>query len=242
MKLTAIRKRLYRNSENQSFTEKIIQQIEPKIGLSEDTTVNDDKINKKSQKQIKKIGSQIQDVALFESIAFWQIYFLHWAVKVDSYTLMKYVSLKIKSYPKTLRYSQFNRTVRILSFALNRNNWKQINNIRSKYQALVQWSRQPESIWFPLTLALGLCFYFIVPEDFLPDFIPIIGFIDDFIAISFVIIWLAIELQENIAQLGEIEARKHIFILKLIFSFSIAGAVSAISVKLLMQIWEFFYL
>jgi len=70
-----------------------------------------------------------------------------------------------------------------------------------------------------------LYFYLILPEDFIPDLIPIIGFIDDFIPIIFVIIWFALELDESIVKLNESEARKYIFILKLIFTFGIAGVV-----------------
>ncbi len=239
MKLAAIRKKLRRHSENQAFAEQIEQINKP---LS-DVKNNDDDINKTSQGRIRKVKSEIQDFATYESILFWQMYFLKLAVKSDSYSsLMRYGFLKVCCYQKKPRSEQFNRNVKILKFALNRNNWKRIkNNIRSKYQGFVNWSSEPESAWFPLIVTLGLYFYFILPEDFIPDLIPIIGFIDDFIPIIFVIIWFAIDLNESIVKLSESEARKYIFILKLIFTFGIAGVVSAISVKFLMQIWAFLY-
>ena len=171
------------------------------------------------------------------------MYFLKLAVKSDSYSsLMRYVFFKVGCNPKKPRSDKFNRNVKILNFALNRKNWKRIkNNIRSKYQGFVKWFSKPESAWFPLIVTLGLYFYFILPEDFIPDLIPIIGFIDDFIPIIFVIIGFALDLNQSIVKLSESEARKYIFILKLIFTFGIAGVVSAISVKFLMQISAFLY-
>ncbi len=241
MKLAGITKKLHHNLEKQALVEERIQQIEPKIEFSSYTTINGEKINKKTQRQIKNIDSKIPDVVLLENIAFWQMCFLKWAVKTSSYSLMKYVYIQVGCYPKLPRSKQFNRTVQIFNFALNRKNWKRIRNIRSKYRAFLKWSHEPESAWFLLTLALGLCFYLIIPEDYVSDFIPFIGFIDDFIAIIFVIMWVAAELKENIVKLSESETRKYIFILKLIFSFGIAGVVSAVATKFLMQIWEFFY-
>jgi uncharacterized membrane protein YkvA (DUF1232 family) len=241
MKLARIRKRLHRNSEKQATTKEILQQIEQKIDLLDYTKINEDKINKTNQERIKNIYLQIQDAALSENIAFWQMYFLNWAVKSESYSLMRYVSFQVQIYPKLPHSKKFNRTRKIFNFARNRTNWKRIKNIKSKYRAFLKWSHEPESAWLLLALALGLCFYFIITEDFVPDLIPIIGFIDDFIAVIFVIIWFAAELNQNIVKLSESEARKYFFIVKLIFSFGIAGVVSAVATKFLMQIWEFLY-
>jgi hypothetical protein len=47
------------------------------------------------------------------------------------------------------------------------------------------------------------------------------------------------ELKQNIIKLRESEARKYLFIVKLIFSFGIAGVISIVASKFLMQIWEF---
>jgi uncharacterized membrane protein YkvA (DUF1232 family) len=239
MKLAVIRKRLHRNSEKQALAEKIIQQIEQKNDLPNNTEINEERINQTSQGRIKKIGLQIEDAALSQSISFWQMYFLKWAVKSDLYSLIKYVSFQIAISPKLAHPKQFNRTRKILNFALNRNNWKRIKKIRSKYRAFMKWLHKPESAWFPLTLTLGLCFYVIIPEDFLSDLIPIIGFIDDFIVILFGIMLFAGELNESIVKLRESEARKYLLIVKLIFSFGIAGVISIVATKFIMQIWEF---
>lgn len=119
MKLAAIRKKLHRNSEKANFAEQIEQINEP---LS-DVKNNDDDINKTSQGRIRKVKSENQDLATYESILFWQMYFLKLAVKSDSYSsLMRYVFLKVGSYPKKSRSKQFNRNFKILKFALNRNN------------------------------------------------------------------------------------------------------------------------
>jgi uncharacterized membrane protein YkvA (DUF1232 family) len=246
MKLTRIRNKLHRHTEKQALKGTAPrmnveeQQIEHKLELSsDDTTINNDTVNQKSQVNFKNISSQIQDDALAESVRFWQVYLLKWALKSDSYSLMKSLFYQINKSRNFPRNKLVNRSLKVFKFAFNRRNWQRIKNIQAKYRNFVEWSREPESVWFSLILVLGLYCYFILPEDFLSDFFPIIGFIDDFIAIIFVSIWLAFELNENILQLSKSEARKYIFILELIFSFGIAGLVSAVSVKFLIQFWEF---
>ncbi|MBR8840891.1 MAG: DUF1232 domain-containing protein [Stigonema ocellatum SAG 48.90 = DSM 106950] len=242
MKLARIRKRVHGNLENQGLAKQIKQHIEQKNDSSVDTINHDSSINKTSHVDAKQIGSQIQYLVQTESIPFWQMYFLKLAVKSGSYSFMKYVFFQLGCYSILPRNQQLNRTGKILQFALNTRNWKRrINKIRSKYQAFVKRSREPESAWTSLAVILGVCIYLISPEDFISEFIPIIGFIDDLILIIFFTILLAFELKNNIIKLNESEVRKYIFILKLIFSFGIAGVVSLVSAKLLMQIGVFLY-
>jgi uncharacterized membrane protein YkvA (DUF1232 family) len=104
---------------------------------------------------------------------------------------------------------------------------------------VAEWSREPESAWTSLTCAIAVCLYFIYPEDFIPDFLPFIGLIDDFIVIIIIIIYLADSLKDNIDKLGEQEVKKYIFSFKISLIFCIAAVSSLISAKFLMEIWEF---
>lgn len=126
-----------------------------------------------------------------------------------------------------------------MAIALDQKNLIRIKKIRSKIKALAKWSREPESAWTSLTIAIAACLYFISPEDYIPDVLPIIGFIDDFVVIISIISVLASYLKENIVEMAKNEVKKYIFRFKISLFFCIAAISSLISTKFLMQIWEF---
>lgn len=152
---------------------------------------------------------------------------------------IKKIGSKIQAVAKWSRSPKAAKTRKFMAIALNRKNWQRIKKIGSKIKALAKWSREPESAWTSLTIALAACLYFIYPEDYIPDVLPIIGFIDDFVVIIATIMLLVGYLIENILEMAKNEVKKYYFILKISLFFCIAAVGSLISTKFLMQIWEF---
>lgn len=64
---------------------------------------------------------------------------------------------------------------------------------RLKKQIIMLWfaSRHPQMPWLPKIIAVVAVAYAFSPIDLIPDFIPILGFIDDAI-ILLMLIWLAV--------------------------------------------------
>ncbi|MEO4209079.1 YkvA family protein [Acinetobacter pittii] len=64
---------------------------------------------------------------------------------------------------------------------------------RLKKQIIMLWfaSRHPQMPWLPKIIAVVAVAYAFSPIDLIPDFIPILGFIDDAIILP-MLIWLAV--------------------------------------------------
>jgi uncharacterized membrane protein YkvA (DUF1232 family) len=152
---------------------------------------------------------------------------------------IKKIGSKIQAVAKWSRSPEAAKTGKFMAIAFNRKNWQRIKKIGSKIKALGKWSREPESAWTSLTIASFVCLYLISPEDYIPDVLPLVGLIDDFVVIISVISLLAFTLKENIVEMGKNEVKKYIFRLKISLIFCIAVVISLISTKFLMQIWEF---
>lgn len=54
-------------------------------------------------------------------------------------------------------------------------------------------SRDPRTPWFAKALALGVAAYAVSPIDLIPDFIPVLGYVDDIIIVPLGI-WLVVRL------------------------------------------------
>lgn len=54
-------------------------------------------------------------------------------------------------------------------------------------------SRDPRVPWYAKVLAIAVAAYALSPVDFIPDFIPIVGYLDDLIILPFGI-WLVVSL------------------------------------------------
>lgn len=54
-----------------------------------------------------------------------------------------------------------------------------------KRQTLVVWfaARDPRTPWFPRLLALAVAAYALSPIDLIPDFVPVLGYLDDVILV-----------------------------------------------------------
>ena len=64
-----------------------------------------------------------------------------------------------------------------------------------KRQTLVVWfaARDPRTPWFPRLLALAVAAYALSPIDLIPDFIPVLGYLDDVILVP-VGVWLVLRM------------------------------------------------
>lgn len=64
---------------------------------------------------------------------------------------------------------------------------------RLKKQIIMLWfaSRHPQMPWLPKIIAVVAVAYAFSPIDLIPDFIPILGFIDDAVILP-ILIWLAV--------------------------------------------------
>jgi uncharacterized membrane protein YkvA (DUF1232 family) len=64
-----------------------------------------------------------------------------------------------------------------------------------KRDALVLWfaTRDPRAPWYVKSLAIFIVAYALSPIDLIPDFIPIVGYLDDLILLPG-LIWLALKL------------------------------------------------
>ena len=54
-------------------------------------------------------------------------------------------------------------------------------------------ARDPRTSWFAKALALGVAAYAVSPIDLIPDFIPVLGYVDDIIIVPLGI-WLVVRL------------------------------------------------
>jgi len=54
-------------------------------------------------------------------------------------------------------------------------------------------ARDPRTPWFAKALALGVAAYAVSPIDLIPDFIPVLGYVDDIIIVPLGI-WLVVKL------------------------------------------------
>jgi len=66
-------------------------------------------------------------------------------------------------------------------------------NLKRDSVALYLASRDPRVPWYAKALAIAIAAYALSPIDLIPDFIPVIGYLDDLILLPFGI-WLAISL------------------------------------------------
>ena len=67
--------------------------------------------------------------------------------------------------------------------------WKQqARQLRRETYALYRACRDPRVPWYAKLLAGGVVAYLFSPIDLIPDFIPVIGFLDDLIIIPFGIV------------------------------------------------------
>jgi uncharacterized membrane protein YkvA (DUF1232 family) len=62
--------------------------------------------------------------------------------------------------------------------------WKEKSNqLKAEIVALYLASRHPRTPWYAKTLAVLIIGYALSPIDLIPDFIPVVGYLDDFIII-----------------------------------------------------------
>ncbi len=67
-------------------------------------------------------------------------------------------------------------------------------------------TKNPRTPWLPKTICIFIVAYALSPIDLIPDFIPILGYVDDLILLP-VLIWIAIRLIPNqIIQASRVEA------------------------------------
>jgi uncharacterized membrane protein YkvA (DUF1232 family) len=66
---------------------------------------------------------------------------------------------------------------------------------RIKRDAMLLWfaSRHPDTPWLPKLLCLVAVAYALSPIDLIPDFIPVLGFVDDALLLP-ALLWLALRL------------------------------------------------
>jgi uncharacterized membrane protein YkvA (DUF1232 family) len=66
-------------------------------------------------------------------------------------------------------------------------------------------TKNPRTPWLPKTICIFIVAYALSPIDLIPDFIPILGYVDDLILLP-VLIWIAIRLIPNqIIQASRVE-------------------------------------
>ena len=83
-------------------------------------------------------------------------------------------------------------------------NWAQL----LKQDVLLLWfaTKNPSTPWAPKVICIFIVAYALSPIDLIPDFIPILGFVDDLLLLP-ILIWLAVRLIPNfILQESRIEA------------------------------------
>lgn len=71
-----------------------------------------------------------------------------------------------------------------------------IQQVIAQLKTLFAYFRHPETSRTKKALAGAALLYFIVPADVLPDFIPVLGYVDDVAAVAFVWNQLSKELQQ----------------------------------------------
>jgi uncharacterized membrane protein YkvA (DUF1232 family) len=65
--------------------------------------------------------------------------------------------------------------------------------LKSEVAALYYAARHPATPWYAKVLILGIVAYALSPIDLIPDFIPVLGFVDEIILLPFAIL-LAVKL------------------------------------------------
>ncbi|MDI7259974.1 MAG: YkvA family protein [Thermodesulfobacteriota bacterium] len=89
---------------------------------------------------------------------------------------------------------------------LHRNRWQQrARHLKAETFALYLAARDPRTPWYAKLLVAGIVAYAFSPIDLIPDFVPVLGYIDDFILIPMGIA-LAIKLVPH-SVLAECRAR-----------------------------------
>jgi uncharacterized membrane protein YkvA (DUF1232 family) len=66
-------------------------------------------------------------------------------------------------------------------------------NLRRDSHAIYLASRDPRVPWYAKTLAIAVAAYALSPIDLIPDFIPVVGYLDDLIIVPLGI-WLVVSL------------------------------------------------
>ncbi len=67
-------------------------------------------------------------------------------------------------------------------------------------------TKHPQTLWLPKSVCIFIVAYALSPIDLIPDFIPILGYVDDLILLP-MLIWIAIRLIPNpIIQESRIQA------------------------------------
>ena len=73
-------------------------------------------------------------------------------------------------------------------------NWKQwARTIKRDAHALYLAARDPRVPWYAKALAIGVAAYALSPIDLIPDFVPVLGYVDDLIIVPagiVLVIWL----------------------------------------------------
>lgn len=85
-------------------------------------------------------------------------------------------------------------------------NWAQL----LKQDVLMLWfaTKNPNTPWAPKVIFIFVVAYALSPIDLIPDFIPILGFVDDLLLLP-ILIWLAVRLMPNfIHQESKIQAHQ----------------------------------
>ena len=67
-----------------------------------------------------------------------------------------------------------------------------------KMNVLIIWfaTKNPQTPWLPKAICIFIVAYALSPIDLIPDFIPILGYVDDFVFLP-ILIWVAIRLIPN---------------------------------------------
>ena len=81
-----------------------------------------------------------------------------------------------------------------------------------KQNVVMLWfaTKHPRTPWLAKAICIFIVAYALSPIDLIPDFIPILGFVDDLILLP-VLIWIAIRLIPNqIIQESRVEADAHL--------------------------------
>jgi uncharacterized membrane protein YkvA (DUF1232 family) len=77
----------------------------------------------------------------------------------------------------------------IVTATSSRGRFKQrVQDLKAETYALYLAARHPDTPWYAKLLVVGIVAYAVSPIDLIPDFIPIIGFLDDLILIPIGII------------------------------------------------------
>ena len=67
-----------------------------------------------------------------------------------------------------------------------------------KMDVLMIWfaTKSPQTAWLPKAICIFIVAYALSPIDLIPDFIPVLGYVDDLVLLP-ILIWVAIRLMPN---------------------------------------------